>query len=123
MLVKGRFAFVPPIYRAAAVLGVLIFLLALIGLPLLSSADEKGAFVGRIVSEWLPESRRMKLLEPFTYIDANKRRWLVPSGTVIGGASIPQTFWTIIRAPFSGAYRNASVIHDYYCESRTCRSQ
>jgi hypothetical protein len=61
----------------------------------------------------------MRLIEPFEFIGPNGRRWPVPAGTVVDGASIPQAFWSIIGGPFEGAYRPASVIHDYYCEIRT----
>ena len=32
---------------------------------------------------------------------------------MVDGASIPQTFWSVIGGPFEGGYRKASVIHDY----------
>ena len=38
-------------------------------------------------------------------------------GRVVDGASIPSVFWSIIGAPYTGKYRDASVIHDYYCET------
>ena len=39
------------------------------------------------------------------------------------GASIPQEFWTFIRGPFEGKYRNASVCHDVACNERKHRWQ
>jgi hypothetical protein len=83
------------------------------------AADGKGEYRGKLISEWLADGRRMKLLEPLEYIDPSGRRWLVPSGTVVDGASIPQVFWSVIGAPFSGPYRNASVVHDYFCDTRS----
>jgi hypothetical protein len=82
-------------------------------------ATEKGEYRGKVVAEWLGDGRKMQLREPFEYIDPEKRRWQVPSGTVVDGASIPQVFWSIMGGPFEGLYRNASVIHDYYCDART----
>lgn len=61
----------------------------------------------------------MTLREQFGYIDANNKNWLAPAGAKINGASIPQAFWTIIGGPFEGQYRNASVVTDVYCESKT----
>ena len=77
-----------------------------------------GRFVGRIVAQWLP-AREMKLLEKFEYISSDGTRWPVPVGTVVDGASIPQAFWSLIGGPFEGLYREASVIHDCYCQVRT----
>jgi len=81
----------------------------------------KGTFVGRVVAEWLPDNRNMRLLEPFEFIGPDGRRWPVPAGTTVDGASIPQAFWSITGGPFEGAYRSASVVHDYYCVTRTRR--
>jgi Protein of unknown function (DUF1353) len=82
------------------------------------SAEPQGAFSGRIVAEWLADGRDMRLLEPFGYTSSDGRKWNVPAGAIVDGASIPQFFWSVIGAPFSGAYRDASVIHDYYCDQR-----
>lgn len=78
----------------------------------------QGQFVGRVVAEWLPDHRRMKLIEPFEYKEASGRRWPVPKDAVVDGASIPQVFWSIIGGPFEGPYRSPSVIHDYFCDVR-----
>jgi hypothetical protein len=37
---------------------------------------------------------------------------------VVDGASIPQEVWTWIGAPFTGKYRNASIVHDVACERK-----
>jgi hypothetical protein len=34
-------------------------------------------------------------------------------------ASIPRLFWPIIGAPLDGNYRDASIVHDWYCDRRT----
>ena len=39
--------------------------------------------------------------------------------TIVDGASIPEAFWSFIGGPFEGKYRNASVVHDFYCDTRT----
>ena len=83
------------------------------------SAAAKGEFKGRILAEWLPDNRKMQLAEPFEFISPDGRRWPVPAGTVVDGASIPKVFWSIIGGPFEGAYRGPSVVHDYYCVVRT----
>lgn len=35
------------------------------------------------------------------------------------GASIPRALWTLIGGPFEDKYRNASIIHDWYCDVRS----
>ena len=81
-----------------------------------------GHFEGKVKAEWLTgdeSERRMKLLEDFTYVDPKGKRWTAPKGYVTDGASIPKVFWSIIGAPFDGQYREAAVIHDEYCDSKT----
>ena len=90
--------------------------------PEATAQDKKcGYFEGDVVAKFLnpPEDRLIQLVAPYEYIDTACRRWFVPSGTKVDGASIPSVFWSIIGGPFEGLYRNASVIHDYYCEKRT----
>jgi hypothetical protein len=52
-------------------------------------------------------------------VDSNGIEWSVPAGTILDGASIPRVFWSVIGAPFTGAFREASVIHDHYCNVRS----
>ena len=82
-------------------------------------AASAGEFKGRVVAEWLPDGRSMKLLEPFEYIDNAGKPWPVPANTIVDGASIPSIFWSIIGGPFEGLYRGPSVVHDFYCQMRT----
>jgi hypothetical protein len=81
--------------------------------------DAAGEFVGRLVTEWLDDGRNMKLIKSFGYQSSDKTVWKVPRGTVVNGASIPQFLWSFIGSPFGDKYRKASVVHDYYCESRS----
>lgn len=74
-----------------------------------------GRFEGDVVAVWDADGRNMTLREPFTFIDAQERRWEAPAGAVVNGASIPRLFWTVIGGPFEGRYRNASVVHDVGC--------
>jgi hypothetical protein len=45
-------------------------------------------------------------------------RWTVPSGATSDGASIPKIFWSLVGGPLDGPYRNAAIIHDYFCDVR-----
>jgi hypothetical protein len=98
---------------------LVVFCLALI-VPMTTLGQ--GYFVGRVAVEWLTTQtteRDMRLLEPFGFVDPTGKRWQAPSGTVINGASIPQAGWSFVGSPYTGNYRRASVIHDYYCDTRT----
>lgn len=81
-------------------------------------AQSFGSFVGKVVAEWLDDGRKMKLVEPFAYVDPNGSRWDAPKGWIVDGASIPRIAWSLIGGPFEGPYRNASVIHDVACEQK-----
>lgn len=61
------------------------------------------------------------LLKPFGYIDASGVDWGVPEGFISDGASIPGWLWVVLGGPFSGPYRDAAVIHDYYCREKSRR--
>lgn len=81
-----------------------------------------GKFVGDVEAKWLAESgedRLMELLKEFSYIDQQGRKWTTPQGWKVDGASIPRMLWTIVGSPFTGNYRRASVVHDYYCYVQT----
>lgn len=78
-----------------------------------------GQFEGEVVTNWGKDKRDMKLEAPFTYVDPRGKKWAAPAGSVINGASIPQPLWSIIGGPFEGPYRNASVVHDVYCDSKS----
>lgn len=81
-----------------------------------------GHFEGSVKVEWVRDNgrdRHMKLLEDFTYIDPLGKRWTAPKGYETDGASIPKAFWSVVGGPFEGGYREAAVIHDWYCHSKT----
>jgi hypothetical protein len=65
------------------------------------------------------DGRQVTLLSPFSFTQTDGLEWPVPAGVNLDGASIPPYFWSIIGGPFEGPYRNASIIHDHYCNERT----
>jgi hypothetical protein len=72
-----------------------------------------GSYSGSPKTEWLPDGRRMRLLERITFSDAIQNRdWVAPQDWIVDGASIPRLFWSVIGGPLEGPYRNASVFHD-----------
>jgi len=78
-----------------------------------------GRFEGQVVARWHDDGREMTLVEPFAYLDPRAVRWEAPAGAVVNGASIPRAFWSVIGGPFSGRFRNASVVHDVACVERS----
>lgn len=82
------------------------------------------SFRGTVKAEWLTPSnpsdsfRDMKLLDTFGFVDPAGTIWDVPAGYITNGASIPWGLWSIIGGPYDGPYRDAAVIHDYYCEKK-----
>jgi hypothetical protein len=85
----------------------------------IAGAQTSGRFAGELVLKALPDGRTMELMAPFAYTDSHGVTWPVPAGTRVDGASIPSVFWSIIGAPYTGKYREASIIHDYYCATRS----
>lgn len=102
------------------------FILAFIVQCILASAalcqETFGSFKGEIIATFSGDGRNMTLRRPFGYIDPKGRGWDVPSGSVTDGASIPRVFW-ISHPPFTGKYRSAAVVHDYYCQVKSRRWQ
>ena len=81
-----------------------------------------GSFKGQVkvlfVEPKKPDDRNVQLLEPFGYRDSKGADWDVPAGYVSDGASIPWSLWTFIGGPYDGPYRDAAIIHDYFCENK-----
>src|SRR5229473_2192325 len=75
------------------------------------------------VDEGPGKGRDMRLLEDLTYIDPGGGEWTAKKGFQTDGASIPQVFWSFVGGPFEGAYRDAAVIHDWYCDKKNRRWQ
>ena len=100
---------------------IALILLAFIALPI-CPALAKGRFDGQIITAWDANGRDMHLRQDLTYVDPKGIRWHVPSGAIVNGASIPRMLWSVIGGPFTGKYRGASVVHDYYCVVKTRNS-
>ncbi|WP_426165205.1 DUF1353 domain-containing protein [Sandarakinorhabdus sp. DWP1-3-1] len=79
----------------------------------------QAGFNGTLSATWLDDGRLMELLSDFGFSDAAGLAWPVPKGARVDGASIPRSLWSIVGGPFEGKYRNASVVHDWYCSVRT----
>jgi hypothetical protein len=95
--------------------GGLVFAVAILPIP---DANAQGRFIGPLQIEMDAPGRTGTLLAEFAYEDPAGRKWKVPKGHKVDGASIPQALWSILGGPWDGPYRRASVIHDYYCETK-----
>lgn len=78
-----------------------------------------GYYDGPVRAEWRRGGRRMTIVADVAFISSDGSKWAVPAGAVIDGASIPRLLWPIVGSPYTGLYRDASVIHDYYCSVRS----
>jgi hypothetical protein len=81
-----------------------------------------GFFKNYVTAKWLREDgpdRRMELLEDLVYVDNSNIEWTAKAGYKTDGASIPAWARRIIGDPFIGDYRDAAVIHDFYCDSES----
>jgi hypothetical protein len=76
-------------------------------------------YTGELLLRPLDDGRMMEVQQPFGYVDANRQPWNVPAKAVVDGASIPRVFWSVVGGPWDGRYREASVIHDWFCAVRT----
>ena len=77
-----------------------------------------GRYTGDLLFRSLPNGRDMEVAKQFEYIDPKNVRWVVPEKSRVNGASIPKALWSTLGGPFSGRYRDASVIHDFHCGIR-----
>ncbi len=73
-------------------------------------------FVGRLVLVDFDESnfRDFKLGEDLKYIDPKGVEWNAWAGMTTDGASIPQFLWSVVGSPYTGNYRRAAILHDFY---------
>lgn len=75
-----------------------------------------GHFLDEVVAKWDDDGRTMVLLGDVRFAAPDGEIWTAKKGAKIDGASIPRPFWSMIGGPFEGRFRDASVIHDYYCD-------
>lgn len=61
----------------------------------------------------------VQLLNAFSYRDSAGNLWEVPEGYLSDGASIPELLWIALGGPYSGPYREAAVLHDFYCYTKS----
>ena len=101
-------------------LGIVVIATALLAASgqAVSAESYFGKFIGKFVAEFSEEGdgRKVTLMEPYGFIDPFGAEWNVPTGYKTDGASVPSALWALYP-PFTGNYRSAAVIHDYYCDN------
>ena len=75
---------------------------------------DKGQYLDDLDLRDTKNGRDFILLHEFRYRDPKGTIWIVPSEATVNGASIPRLLWSTIGSPWTGLYRRASVIHDYF---------
>jgi hypothetical protein len=83
------------------------------------SEHELGRYTGKLILEPLNGGQQMKTILDFGFSDRDGKHWPVPPGTSVDGASIPKALWSLLGGLWEGKYREASVVHDYYCAVRS----
>jgi len=94
-----------------------IFLLTLCSFAK-ANAEDFGSYSGQPEVIFSPDGRHMELLKPLIYTARDKQEWVAPAGYKTDGATIPQVAWSFVGGPFSGAYRQAAIIHDVACDEK-----
>ena len=92
---------------------MLIVLAVFSGLAL---AADKGRFHGRVILEWVDDSpfiATMRLVEEFSFQQANGKSWIVPAQTNLDGRFAPPLFRRLMGHPFEGGFRKTSIVYDY----------
>lgn len=85
-------------------------------------ASEPAGFIGKVVVELLDDiefDHKLRLIEDFSFRDANGRVWLARRNGVIDGVSIPVELRPLVTLPFARELRKASVVHDYFVRLKT----
>src|SRR5947207_7626749 len=83
------------------------------------TSSKWGHYSGYVEARWENDGRTMTLLSELRYTDPTGAVWIAPAGSVVDGASIPRSLWTLMGGPFEGKYRNASVLHDVSYDQHT----
>ena len=91
-------------------------ILPLVGVSSSSDAQPAGKYLDHSDLRLARHSSRATLLGNLRYRDPKGVIWNAPKGWTINGASIPRIAWTFAGSPYDWPYRDASIIHDYYCD-------
>lgn len=85
-------------------------------------AAQDGAFIGRVVAEWIdddPFIQKLRLQQPFAYRDSRGSLWTADGAHVLDGRSFPPIAQDLIGPVFAGELRRANLMFDYQCKAMT----
>lgn len=88
----------------------------------LALAADKGRFHGKVILEWVDDSpfiATMRLVEEFSFQQANGKSWVVPAQTNLDGRFAPPLFTRLMGHPFEGGFRKTSIVYDYVVKDMT----
>ena len=101
------------------IVSVLIVFAVFSGLVL---AAEKGRFHGRVILEWVDDSpfiATMRLVEEFSFKQADGKSWVVPALATVDGRFAPPLFTHLMGHPFEGGFRKTAIVFDYVVKDMT----
>ena len=71
-------------------------------------------FKNKLHAEFVPGEDEITLLKNLSYYDnRSKQLFVVSSGFICNGASIPRFLWSILGHPFQSDVRRAAILHDF----------
>jgi hypothetical protein len=86
------------------------------GAGLARRARARGRFLGAAEIEYIENGLAMRLRADLAFLDVHGMLWSAPRGSVCRGNALPSEVWKILGPPLMGAHREASIIHEHYCQ-------
>jgi hypothetical protein len=104
------------LFYVFALISCIILLLYAISNREIYFTEEYGKFSGSPIVEFLPNPN-VRLIKEFEYTDPKGQLWRVPAPFDTDCASIPPIAQLGIGGRCDDVYRDAAIIHDYYCRN------
>ncbi|UCD67620.1 MAG: DUF1353 domain-containing protein [Betaproteobacteria bacterium] len=85
-------------------------------------AAQEARFDGRIILEWIDDNEfvaSMRLVESFSFTQADGKIWPVPAGSVVDGRSMSPLFVRLLGHPFEGGFRQTAVVYDHAAKQQS----
>jgi hypothetical protein len=85
-------------------------------------AAGNGHFHGSVILEWVDDTpfiASMRLVEKFSFEQADGKSWVVPAGTTVDGRFAPPLFTKLMGHPFDGGFRKSAIVYDYVAKDMT----
>jgi hypothetical protein len=81
-------------------------------------------FSGRVVLELVEEighDHMLRVMEKFAFHDEHGREWLVPTGALLDGWSIPRALRALPSLPLESEFRKSAVVHGHFSHVKAGR--